>query len=202
MRRYRRPLLQGQERASDGLTRAARVLAIALLVELAILTASGVALFFLYRPTAAQSWDDLATLRRSVTFASLLRDAHRFVAHLTLWTALATGVLIAIEPSNRSRWIRSVVLGVVLIQVVLLASFTGYLLPWDQLALWAVTIGTNMRGYTVLFDDRVRFVLLDGKEIGKSTLLRWTLVHGLLLGPVAIALVTIALRRLRSTLDE
>ena len=53
----------------------------------------------------------------------------------------------------------------------LLLSFTGYLLPWDQLALWAVTVGTNMMGYTPVFGDQVRFVLLGGVEIGTDTLL-------------------------------
>ena len=63
----------------------------------------------------------------------------------------------------------------------LLLSFTGYLLPWDQLALWAVTVGTNMMGYTPVFGGEVRFVLLGGVEIGPETLLRWYVLHVLLL---------------------
>ena len=59
----------------------------------------------------------------------------------------------------------------------LLLSFTGYLLPWDQLALWAVTVGTNMMGYTPVFGTQVRFVLLGGVEIGSDTLLRWYTLH-------------------------
>ena len=54
------------------------------------------------------------------------------------------------------------VIGVILITLTLLLSFTGYLLPWDQLALWAVTVGTNMIGYTPVFGSQVRFVLLGG----------------------------------------
>jgi hypothetical protein len=55
----------------------------------------------------------------------------------------------------------------------LLLAFTGYLLPWDQLALWAVTVGTNMMGYMPVFGSQVRFELLGGFEIGPATLLRW-----------------------------
>ena len=58
------------------------------------------------------------------------------------------------------------VIGVILLTLTLLLSFTGYLLPWDQLALWAVTVGTNMIGYTPVFGRDVRFVLLGGAEIG------------------------------------
>ena len=53
----------------------------------------------------------------------------------------------------------------------LLLSFTGYLLPWDQLALWAVTVGTNMGGYSPVLGDQVRFALLGSAEIGTETLL-------------------------------
>ena len=62
-------------------------------------------------------------------------------------------------------------IGVILLKLTLLLSFTGYLLPWDQLALWAVAVGTNMMGYTPVFGQDVRFVLLGGAEIGSETLL-------------------------------
>ena len=59
-------------------------------------------------------------------------------------------------------------IGVLLLVFTMLLSFTGYLLPWDQLALWAVTVGTNMMGYTPVFGSQVRFVLLGGVEIGRA----------------------------------
>src|SRR5205085_1280336 len=68
----------------------------------------------------------------------------------------------------------------ILLTLTLLLSFTGYLLPWDQLALWAVTVGTNMMGYTPVFGQQVRFVLLSGVEISSETLLRWYVLHVLL----------------------
>ena len=59
------------------------------------------------------------------------------------------------------------VIGVILLTLTLLLSFTGYLLPWDQLALWAVTVGTNMMGYTPVFGGQMRYALLGSKEISR-----------------------------------
>ena len=77
------------------------------------------------------------------------------------------------------------------------ASFTGYLLPWDQLALWAVTVGTNMMGYTPVFGTQVRFVLLGGKEIGTDTLLRWYVLHVLMFPFVIVIFMAIHFWRVR-----
>ena len=83
------------------------------------------------------------------------------------------------------------------LQFTLLLSFTGYLLPWDQLALWAVTVGTNMMGYTPVFGEQVRFVLLGGVEIGTDTLLRWYVLHVLLLPFVLVIFMAIHFWRVR-----
>ena len=88
-------------------------------------------------------------------------------------------------------------IGVILLTLTLLLSFTGYLLPWDQLALWAVTVGTNMMGYTPVFGDQVRFVLLGGKEIGTDTLLRWYVLHVLFVPFVTVIFLAIHFWRVR-----
>ena len=87
--------------------------------------------------------------------------------------------------------------GVFLLFCTLWLSFTGYLLPWDQLALWAVTVGTNMMGYTPVFGQEVRFVLLGGKEIGSETLLRWYVLHVLFLPFVIVIFMAIHFWRVR-----
>jgi quinol-cytochrome oxidoreductase complex cytochrome b subunit len=99
----------------------------------------------------------------------------------------------AYKPPREFNW----VVGVMLLQFTLLLSFTGYLLPWDQLALWAVTVGTNMMGYTPVFGNEVRFVLLGGKEIGTETLLRWYVLHVLLLPFVVTIFLAIHFWRVR-----
>src|ERR687897_640907 len=99
----------------------------------------------------------------------------------------------AYKPPREFNW----VIGVVLLTLTLLLSFTGYLLPWDQLALWAVTVGTNMMGYTPVFGDQVRFVLLGGNEIGTDTLLRWYVLHVLMLPFVLVIFLAIHFWRVR-----
>ena len=126
-----------------------------------LLTVTGIFLMFFYRPTAAQAWDDIATLKSSVTFGLLVRNMHRWAAHLMVLSVFLHMARVfyhgAYKAPREFNWI----IGVMLLQLTLLLSFTGYLLPWDQLALWAVTVGTNMMGYTPVFGDQVRFLLLQ-----------------------------------------
>ena len=74
----------------------------------------------------------------------------------------------------------------------------GFLLPWDQLALSAVTVGSEVRGYRVLFEPTVRFVILGGVEISPGTIIRWFLIHVLVLGPALVGLVALGWRRHRA----
>jgi quinol-cytochrome oxidoreductase complex cytochrome b subunit len=89
------------------------------------------------------------------------------------------------------------VIGVVLLLLTLMLSFTGYLLPWDQLALWAVTVGTNMMGYSPVLGSQVRFALLGSVEIGTETLLRWYVLHVLMLPFVIVIFMAIHFWRVR-----
>ena len=80
-------------------------------------------------------------------------------------------------------------LGAFVCMATLTASFTGYLLPWDQLALWAVKVPTSSSGFRFLFgDDRVRFVLLGGSEVAVATLKRWFILHTIVLPPALVVL--------------
>src|SRR3978361_1929685 len=138
-----------------------------------LLTVTGIFLIFFYRPTTAQAWNDIYTLQTSVTFGLLVRNMHRWAAHLMVLSVFLHMARVfypgASQPPSEFNW----VIGVVLLMLTLLLSFTGYLLPWDQLSLWAVAVGTNMMGYTPVMGPEVRFVLLGGVEIGTDTLLRW-----------------------------
>ena len=162
-----------------------------------LLTVTGIFLMFFYRPTAAQAWDDIYTLQTSVTFGLLIRNMHRWAAHLMVITVFLHMARVfyhgAYKPPREFNW----VIGVILLTLTLLLSFTGYLLPWDQLSLWAVTVGTNMMGYTPVFGDQVRFVLLGGAEIGTETLLRWYVLHVLLLPFVIVIFMAIHFWRVR-----
>ena len=92
---------------------------------------------------------------------------------------------------------RASMCGVVLLVLTLLMSFTGYLLPWDQLAYWAVTVGTSMAGFVPLIGETVRQMLIGGNQVGSETLLRFYVLHVALLPGLAIGLLMIHLWRWR-----
>src|SRR6478609_6892682 len=105
-------------------------------------------LMFFYRPTATQAWDDIYSLRTAVTFGLLVRNMHRWGAHLMVLSVFLHMARVFYHGAYKAPREFNWVIGVILLTLTLLLSFTGYLLPWDQLALWAVTVGTNMMGYT------------------------------------------------------
>ncbi len=162
-----------------------------------LLTVTGIFLMFFYRPTAAQAWDDMQALQTAVGFGLIVRNMHRWAAHLMVLSVFLHMARVfyhgAYKPPREFNW----VIGVMLLQLTLLLSFTGYLLPWDQLSLWAVTVGTNMMGFTPVFGDQVRFVLLGGVEIGTDTLLRWYVLHVLMLPFVLVIFLAIHFWRVR-----
>ena len=112
-----------------------------------LLTITGIFLMFYYAPTADRAYADIQALSTNVAFGSLVRNMHRWGAHLMVLTVFLHMSRVfyhgAYKPPREFNW----VVGVVLLLLTLLLSFTGYLLPWDQLALWAVTVGTNMAGF-------------------------------------------------------
>ena len=112
-------------------------------------TITGVLLMFYYRPTAEYAYVDIVALREHIPLG-IFREMHRWGAHamviivwLHMFRVFLTG---SYKPPREFNWN----VGVILLVLTLLLSFTGYLLPWDQLAIWAVTVGTNMARATPL----------------------------------------------------
>ena len=168
-------------------TRIALWIVVALLV---ILIATGIALTFRYRPTVTRPYASVTDLepRSRIT----LRGAHRLAAAVFVPTVGALAIAtIGLFLARRTR--APIALSLLAGLATLVASFTGYLLPWDQLALWAVTVGTNMRGYApILRHDNVKYVILGSREIDVTTFNRWFCTHTVLI-PVVIVAVLIAL---------
>ena len=162
-----------------------------------LLTITGIFLMFYYRPTAPAAYIDVEALSTSVAFGSLVRNLHRWGAHLMVLTVFLHMSRVfyhgAYKPPREFNW----VIGVVLLLLTLLLSFTGYLLPWDQLALWAVTVGTNMAGFTPVFGNGVKFALLGGVEVTGNTLLRFYVLHVLFLPFVIVIFMAVHFWRVR-----
>ena len=159
-------------------------------------TFTGLLLMFYYRPTVAYAYMDIIDLAEQVPLG-IMREIHRWGAHamvITVWLHMfrvfMTG---SYKPPREFNWN----VGVILLVLTLLLSFTGYLLPWDQLSLWAVTVGTNMMGYSPVIGSQVKFVLLGGAEIGTDTLLRWYVLHVLMLPFVIVIFMAVHFWRVR-----
>jgi quinol-cytochrome oxidoreductase complex cytochrome b subunit len=89
------------------------------------------------------------------------------------------------------------VIGVVLFLLTLGLSFTGYLLPWDQLAFWAITVGTNIGSYAPLVGGRLRELMLGGHSVGESALLRFYVLHVAVLPSLVVLLTMVHFWRVR-----
>ncbi len=152
-----------------------------------VLSVTGVLLMLYYVPSVERAYSSIVELQSSVPFGQLLRNMHRWAAHLMVLTVVLHLVRVfytgAYKPPREFNWVVGVSIGV----LTLLTSYTGYLLPWDQLAYWGVTVGTNIASYAPLVGEQVRLILLGGPETGQNALIRFYGLHIMVL-PLALTL--------------
>ena len=158
------------------------------IVLFTVLVVTGVYLMFFYSPTPAAAYGDMVQLKTGIGFGQLVRNVHRWSAHLMVLVVVVHLVRVfyagAYKRPRQFNW----VLGIALLLITLGFSFTGYLLPWDQLSYWAVTVGTNMVNYVPLVGKYVRDILLGGKQISGATLQRFYALHVAIL-PLSLTLI-------------
>jgi quinol-cytochrome oxidoreductase complex cytochrome b subunit len=179
-------------------------------------TVTGLLLMFYYRPTAEYAFSDILDLRSQVPLG-IMREIHRWGAHamvIAVWLHMLRVFMTgSYKPPREFNWN----IGVLLLVLTLLLSFTGYLLPWDQLAMWAVTVGSNMARATpflgnegpgaallkvgdiglVHAGDDARFALLAGRFVGAAALLRFYVLHCVGIPLVAAVLMAVHFWRVR-----
>ncbi len=161
------------------------------------LTITGVLLMFYYVPSVERAYEDIVKLNSEIRFGRLMRNMHRWMAHGMVLTVLLHMMRVfytgAYKPPREFNW----VVGVVLLVLTLLLSFTGYLLPWDQLAIWAITVGTNMIGSAPILGEANRFIMVGGFEVGEAALIRFYTLHVLALPLIAAIFMTVHFWRIR-----
>jgi quinol-cytochrome oxidoreductase complex cytochrome b subunit len=162
-----------------------------------ILFVSGTYLMFFYRPSVPEAYLDMHRLSTSVAFGQFVRNIHRWAAHLMVLVVLLHLLRVfysgAYKAPRQFNWL----VGVALLLITLGLSFTGYLLPWDQLAFWAITVGTNIAGYVPIWGDSARRVLLGGPDVGGNALLRFYVLHIYVLPFLLVLLLCIHIWRVR-----
>ncbi len=161
------------------------------------LTVTGVMLMFYYVPSPERAFSDLQALETNVRFGMLMRNLHRWMAHgmvisvfLHMMRVFYTG---AYKAPREFNW----VVGVILLTLTLALSFTGYLLPWDQLAIWAITVGMNMAGTAPLLGEDTRLILLGGLEVSDAALIRFYTLHVIGLPLIAAIFMAVHFWRIR-----
>jgi len=167
------------------------------LVLFAVLVATGLLLMLYYHPSVPQAYLDMKELQFVVGNGVFLRNLHRWAAHGMVFVVFLHLLRVffhrAFRPPREFNW----VVGVVLLLLTLLLSYTGYLLPWDQLAFWGVSVGTNMARAMPVIGAEVRYLLLGGNIVGENALLRFYVLHCVLLPLALVAGIAVHLWRVR-----
>jgi len=139
-----------------------------------VLTVTGVYLMFFYVPSSTSAYTDILAIQSRVAFGLLTRNVHRWGAHLMVFFVFLHMLLMVIA-----------------------LSFTGYLLPWDQISYWAITIGLNMASYTPIINVPIQALIFGGLEVGQNTLLRFYVLHIMVLPLLTAILLAVHFWRIR-----
>ncbi len=162
-----------------------------------VLTVTGVYLMFFYVPSSTSAYSDILLIQTRVAFGLLTRNVHRWAAHLMVFFVFLHMMRVfyhgAYKPPREFNW----VVGVLLLFLTIALSFTGYLLPWDQISYWAITIGQNLAGYTPLFGTPVKSLIFGSLEVGQNTLLRFYVLHIMALPLITAIFLAVHFWRIR-----
>ncbi len=162
-----------------------------------ILVGTGILLMFYYIPSVERAYNSMKDLQYVVSAGVMLRNIHRWAAHLMVVSVILHMARVFLMAAYKAPRELNWTVGVVLFLLTIALSFTGYLLPWDQLAYWAITVGTSIASYAPLIGEKIRFLMLGGNQVGQQALLRFYVLHVALLPVVATVLIAVHLYRVR-----
>jgi quinol-cytochrome oxidoreductase complex cytochrome b subunit len=168
-----------------------------------ILLLTGLPLMVFYVPSTRDAYQSVQDIEHVMAFGWWLRAAHRVAAHLMVIAVILHISRVFLTGSYRNDADREQhrewnwVIGLALLVATVLLSFTGYLLPWDQLAYWAVTVSVNMVGSAPAFGETLRAFLLGGRDVGQAALLRFYLLHIVVLPLTVVVLFGYHMWRVR-----
>ncbi len=180
-----------------------------------LLTVSGLMLMFFYVPSTEQAYNRMVDLRSAVSFGGIMRGMHFWAANAMIAVVFFhmcrvfyTG---AYKPPREFNW----VVGVILMVLTLVLGFTGYLLPWDQLAFWAITVGAGIAGKANWVSDHInalapagapqvpplgdltRWALLGSDTVGQEALIRFYVLHVAVLPVIITGFIVYHMWRIR-----
>ncbi len=160
-------------------------------------TVTGALLMFYYIPSPAEAYQSVVAISTTIPYGDIIRNMHRLAAEGMVITVLLHMVRVAVtgayQPPRQLNWL----VGVTLLLTTLAFSFTGYLLPWDQLSYWAITIGTGIADVVPLIGPGILILLRGGSEVGASALIRFYALHVFLLPILSIVGISFHIYKVR-----
>jgi len=158
------------------------------LVLVMLLMGTGLMLKFFYLPFPDRAYESILTIRNGVLFGPLIRNIHHWSGNLLLVVVFLHFLRVfltgAFHCPRQFNW----VIGLCLFLTILLSNFTGYLLPWDQLSFWAVTISVGMLDYIPFAGEWLKEWIQGGGEMGPATLSNFYAIHTAVL-PISLVLL-------------
>lgn len=156
-----------------------------------LLLFTGAFLMFNYSPSPDHAYESIRYIETEVLFGNIIRGIHHWSASAMVVLiglhGLRTFFMAAYKYPRELTW----TIGVLIFILVMGASFTGYLLPWDQKAYWATNVGTGIASQVPLFGHWIQEVLIGGTTIGAVTLTRFFTLHVAVIGPLIAILAAI-----------
>ncbi len=167
------------------------------LLLIMILSVTGIMLMFVYTPIPETAYHDMLNLQTEIQFGQLIRNLHYWSGNLLVVVVFLHLLRVFLTGGFRTPREFNWVLGIVLFLLVVAANFTGYLLPWDQLAYWAVTVGSSLLSYVPLIGEGLRNFFLGGPEVGAATLTNFYGLHVAIIPLTLMGIVSFHIWRVR-----
>ncbi len=167
------------------------------LVLIALLMATGCLMMFVYEPSPEHAYASVASSNSEVMFGPLVRGIHYWSANLLVVVAVLHLLRVFLTGGFTGARQFNWVIGLGLLTGILVSNFTGYLLPWDQLSYWAITISTGMLTYVPLIGEHLTTLVRGGAEISSTTLIGYYTLHTTVIPVALIVLMAFHFWRVR-----
>ena len=162
-----------------------------------ILAITGILLLFVYTPSPDAAYESMIALQTEIPYGNLIRNLHHWSGNLMVVVGVLHLLRVFYTAGFTSPREFNWVMGIILLLLIVAANFTGYLLPWDQLAYWAVTVGTSLLDYLPLIGETLTRLLLGGSEVGAATLTNFYGLHIALIPLTIFGIVSFHIWRVR-----
>jgi quinol-cytochrome oxidoreductase complex cytochrome b subunit len=167
------------------------------LVLVLLLFATGMLMMFVYEPSPAGAYASVVEITDEVAFGRLVRNTHHWSANLLVVIVMLHLLRVYLTGGYHAPRQFNWVIGLGLLLLVLVGNFTGYLLPWDQLSYWAITISTGMLTYVPFIGEWLQRVARGGPEISSVTLIGFYTIHTTVVPATLLALMALHFWRVR-----